>query len=102
MADIDQARRALIARILKADGTTSLVQRGGAFENAGLSEPLRSFVAKVTKDAHAVTRDDIAGLRASGLSEDQIFEIAVCAAVGEAQRQYDMAFAALEAAGAKE
>jgi hypothetical protein len=101
MADIDQARQALTARILKGDGTTSIVQRGAAFDNAGLSEPLRSFVAKLAKDAHEVTRDDIAGLRASGLSEDQIFEIAICAAVGEAQRQYDLALAALEAASSK-
>jgi hypothetical protein len=39
---------------------------------------------------------------ASGLSEDQIFEIVVCAAVGQATRQYDTAFAALEAATERE
>jgi hypothetical protein len=36
------------------------------------------------------------------LSEDQIFEIVVCAAVGQAARQHDTALAALEAAMKKE
>jgi hypothetical protein len=42
-------------------------------------------------------RRDIAAARASGLSEDQIFETVVCAAVGQATRQYDTALAALKA-----
>jgi hypothetical protein len=36
------------------------------------------------------------------MSEDQIFEIAVCAAIGQATRQYDTALAALDAATGKE
>ena len=48
--------------------------------------------------AYRVTDDDIAAARASGLSEDQVFEIVVCAAVGQATRQYDAAMAALGAA----
>jgi hypothetical protein len=40
--------------------------------------------------------------RVSGLSEDQVFEIVVCAAIGQATRQYDTALAALEAATGKE
>ena len=49
-----------------------------------------------------VTDEDIAAARASGLSEDQIFEIVVCAAIGQAKRQYDTALEALEAATGKE
>jgi hypothetical protein len=37
----------------------------------------------------------------SGLSEDQVFEIVVCSAIGQATRQYDGALAALEAATRK-
>jgi hypothetical protein len=37
-------------------------------------------------------------VRAAGLSEDQIFEIALCAAIGQATRQYESALAALDAA----
>jgi hypothetical protein len=44
-----------------------------------------------------VTDEDITAAKASGLSEDQIFEIVVCAAIGQAERQYDAALAALDA-----
>ena len=56
----------------------------------------------MTRHAYRITDKDIASARDSGLSEDQVFEIVVCAAIGEATRQYDSAFAALEAATKKE
>ena len=56
----------------------------------------------VAKHAYKVTDEDIAAARASRLSEDQIFEIVVCAAIGQATRQYDTALAALEDATEKD
>jgi len=56
------------------------------------------LVNKVARHAYRVTDEDFAAVRASSLIEDQIFEVVVCAAIGEATRQYDIAFAALEAA----
>lgn len=97
MSDITQARRALVARILEGDGRASHAQRRAAFDNAGLAEPLTVLIDKVAKHAYKVTDEDIAAAMASGLSEDQIFEVVVCAAIGQATRQYDTAFAALEA-----
>jgi len=91
-------RRALVARLLGGDGRASIALRRAAFDNAGLAEPLRTLVAKVAGHASTVSDEDIAAVRASGLSEDQIFEIVVCAAVGQATRQYDAALAALESA----
>jgi len=41
-------------------------------------------------------------VRESGLTEDQIFEVVVCAAVGLATHQYEAAIAALDAAARKE
>jgi hypothetical protein len=102
MSDITQARKALIARILEGEGRASHAQRQAAFHNAGLPEPLTTLIDKVAKHAYKVTDKDIAAATASGLSEDQIFEIVVCAAVGQATRQYDAALAALEAAAKKE
>jgi alkylhydroperoxidase family enzyme len=102
MSDITQARRAVVARILEGDGTAARAQRRAAFDNAGLAEPLRTLIDKVAKHAYKVTDEDIAATRASGLSEDQIFEIVICAAVGQATRQYDTALAALEAASETE
>src|SRR5262249_9723338 len=48
--------------------------------------------------AYTVTDADIAAVKAAAVSEDQIFELAVCAAIGQATRQYDAALAALDAA----
>jgi alkylhydroperoxidase family enzyme len=102
MSDIRQARQALASRILKGDGKASPSERSAAFNNSGLAEPAATLVDKVAKHADSVTNEDIAAARESGLSEDQVFEIVVCAAIGQATRQYDAAFAALEAATARE
>lgn len=102
MSDITQARKVLVARILEGDGRASHAQRRAAFDNAGLAEPLSTLINKLTEQAYKVTDEDIAAARESGLSEDQVFEIAVCAAVGRATRQYDAAVVALEAATGKE
>jgi len=100
MSDISNARRALLARILDGEGRTPSTQRRAAFENSSSSmiEPLRSLIDKVASGASAVTDDDVADAVATGLSEDEVFELVVCAAVGEAERQYDAARTALEAA----
>jgi alkylhydroperoxidase family enzyme len=98
MTDFTQARHAVVARILEGDGTASHAPRRAAFDNSGLAEPLRTLIDKVAKRAYIVTDEDIAAARGAGLSEDQIFELVVCAAVGQATRQYDAALAALKAA----
>jgi hypothetical protein len=102
MSDITQARRAVVARILDGEGSASHAQRRAAFNNTGLAEPISTLIDKVARHAYTVTDEDVAAVRATGLSEDQIFEIVVCAAIGQATRQYDAALAALEAATGKE
>ncbi len=101
MTDISELHRALIARILGSHAQAPTELRRAAFDNAGLSEPIQTLVGQVADRSYQVTDDDVAAVRAAGFSEDQIFELAVCAAVGQASRQYDNAMAALtEAAGA--
>ena len=95
MTDITELHRALIARILDSDTRTPTELRRAAFDNLGLSEPVRTLVHKIALRSYEVSDDDVAAARAAGFSEDQIFEIAVCAAVGQAGRQYDSALAAL-------
>ena len=102
MSEIREARKALVRRILEGDGKASLSERGAAFNNSGLSEPVGTLVGKVASHPYTVTDEDITALRVSGVSEDHVFEIVVCAAVGQAARQYDTAFAALETATGKE
>ncbi|MBO0759533.1 MAG: hypothetical protein J2P54_27155, partial [Bradyrhizobiaceae bacterium] len=99
---ISQQRRALIERLLDRAGTVSQGERQAAFENIGLAEPLKTLIQKVATQATAVTDRDIAAARASGLTEDQIFEIVICAAVGQSTRQYNSARAALKSAISKE
>jgi alkylhydroperoxidase family enzyme len=98
MSNITQARKALVTRILEGDGKASRAQRHAAFDNAGLPKPLNVLIDKVTRHAYKVTDEDIAAARGFGLSEDQIFEMVVCAAIGQASRQYDTALGALKAA----
>ncbi len=98
MTDITPLHRALIARVLDGDAKAPPELRRAAFDNAGLSEPMLTLIEKVAYHSYAVTDEDVAAVRAAGLSEDQVFEIVVCAAIGQADRQYNSALAALAAA----
>jgi alkylhydroperoxidase family enzyme len=102
MSDLRQAQRALVGRILEGEGRASPAKRRAAFANSGATGPLGALVEKVAKHAFRVTDEDMAATKQSGLSEDQIFEIVVCAAVGQATRQYETALAALDDATARD
>lgn len=85
----------LIDRILKGKGESSPEQRQAAFNNAGLPGPLNLLIGKVTNDAYKVTDSDVASAKAAGSSEDQLFELIICGAAGQASRQYQSGLAAL-------
>lgn len=95
MSDIKERQKVLVKQILRADGKASLSERRAAFENRGVGAPVRGLVDKVAKHACRIVDEDIAAAKASGLAEDEIFEIVVCAAVGQAIRHYETALAAL-------
>jgi hypothetical protein len=92
------AHQAVVTRVLDGDGRASRAERRGAFDNTTLTEPLHGLITKVAKHPTLITDDDVAAVKASGLSEDQIFELVVCAAVGQATRQYQNGLAALAVA----
>lgn len=102
MSDIRQARKELVRRILEGNGKAAPSDRRAAFNNSGLANPVGTLVDNVANHAYRVTNEDITTARVSGLSEDQIFEIVVSAAIGQATRQYETALAALESATVKE
>jgi alkylhydroperoxidase family enzyme len=56
----------------------------------------RAYLEAVRRHAYRVTDRDVAELRARGLSEDEIFELTVAAAVGAGLQRLD---AGLEALG---
>jgi hypothetical protein len=103
MSADDQKRsihEALVNRILHGPGESPADQRARAFDYAKLPEPLRPLLDKVaTKSAH-VTDADFATASEAGFTDDQLFELVICAAVGESTRQYEAGLAALAEATA--
>ncbi len=99
---MDDAARQLqgrvIERALRGPGKATAAARRDAFENKSLDDRSRALVQKVARHAWKITDADIASARAAGLTEDEIFELTVCAALGQATRQLNAALLALDAA----
>ncbi|HWG25530.1 hypothetical protein [Actinospica sp.] len=94
--DIKQATyRALVERVLNGEGSASAEQRVRAFGDVGLAAPLDALVGKVVARPTRVTEADFAAAKAAGFSEDQLFELVVCAAVGQSTRLYEAGLATL-------
>lgn len=86
----------VVRRLLEGEGMASQAQRRAAFDNEGLSEPLTSLVDKVAICAYKISDQDIEAVKKSGATEDQIFELVICAAAGQATRQYERALEVLD------
>jgi len=84
----------LVKRLVSGDGMTSSEDRVRAFNNADLPAPLELLTEVATGAGH-VTDGDIHRAKMAGFTEDQIFELVVCAAVGAATRQYESGLTAL-------
>jgi hypothetical protein len=97
------AFRSLADRVRGGAGRASAEQRARAFSNDGLTPPLDTLIGKVATNPVQVTDADFAAAKAAGYSEDQLFELVVCAAVGQSARLYEAGLAALaEASGQQE
>jgi len=95
MADVTRYREAVVKRVLDGKGKASPAQRRAAFDNVEVAGPARELVDKVVHHAHKITDEDVAAVKQT-LSEDEIFELVVCAAIGQATRQLDAALAVLD------
>jgi hypothetical protein len=93
-----QLRHAVVEGSVRGPGHARVAERQAAFDNVETPASCRALLDKVARHAYKVTAEDVAGAKVAGASEDQIFELVVCAALGQATRQLDAAFAALEAA----
>jgi hypothetical protein len=90
------AHRALVDRVLSGEGRASAEQRARAFSNADVPPPpLQALIGKVAARPTQVTDADFAAAKASGCTEDQLFELVICAAVGQSTRMYEAGLAAL-------
>lgn len=96
------AYRGLVDRVLRGEGRASAEERACAFGNEGLSPPVDALVGKVVNSPAQVGEADLAAVKAAGYSEDQVFELVVCAAVGQSDRLYEAGLAALAEATAGE
>ena len=96
------AFRALQDRVVDGAGRASPEQRARAFSNAGLTPPLDRLLGKVASRPTQVTDADFAAARAAGFNADELFELVICAAVGQSARLYDAGLAALAGAVAGE
>jgi hypothetical protein len=94
----DRFREAVVERALHGPGTASAETRRAAFDNTGVDTGARALVDTVARHAWKVTDGDVAAAKVAGLSEDEIFELVVCAALGHSSRQLRAARAALDAA----
>lgn len=91
-------RSAVVERVQSGDGHARMADRRAAFANVDVPAGARALIDKVAKTAWKVTDEDVAAAKAAGVTEDQVFELAVCAAIGQASRQFDSAMAALDQA----
>lgn len=89
-------QEALIARLLEGNGCASHQARRDAFDDALPAGPLGELAHTVTVAPTQVTDAQFEAARAQGASEDEIFEVVICAAVGQATRQYRAALDALD------
>lgn len=85
----------LTKRLLDGDGRASAELRRAAFDRTGADDTL---VQKVAMHPATVSDDDFDSARQAGLSEDAIWEVVICAAVGQSARQYEAGLAALDQA----
>ena len=90
----------VIARAKDGAGYTTLADRDAAFHQrlADFAPAVRDLLAKVAKHAWRVTDEDVAAAKAAGITEEQLFELIVCATLGQAKRQYDGAMHDVEEA----
>ena len=88
-------RERVLERAVHGPGTSASAARRAAFDNHGVDERARRLIDKVAREAWNVTDEDVAEAKAAGVSENEIFELVVCAALGQSTRQLSAALTAL-------
>lgn len=98
---VSRMRKTVVERVLHGAGKTTGIERRAAFDNRDVPAAARALIEKVARNAWKVTDEDIAAVKAAGLSDDQIYELVICGALGQSMRQLDSARAALDLATEK-
>jgi alkylhydroperoxidase family enzyme len=95
--DVERHRKVAVARAVEGEGKASLEARRAAFAGEG-PESIRALIEKVAQHAYKVTDEDLAAAK-QHFSEDEIYELVVCAAYGRAERIHAAALAAIAEVG---
>ena len=93
--EFDKALNAIHARVATGAAELSQEKRQAIFDGSGVPEDAQAFVDKVHRHAYKVTDEDVDALKASGYSEDAIYEATICAALGAGMARWQAAMAAL-------
>jgi uncharacterized protein YciW len=84
-AAVEALRRA----VFESPGSTEPAVRAAAGTGGELPDPVGSYATLVRDQSYRITDTELARLGAAGLSDDDIFEVTVAAAVGAALRRLD-------------
>ncbi len=82
--------------VLRGAGALDTSVRQAAEAGSAVPEKLRPYVDKVAQRAHAVTDEDVLGLRRAGYSEDEIFEVTISTALGAGTSRLEAGLRALK------
>jgi hypothetical protein len=81
---------ALRRAVFDGHGAVDAAIRRSAGTGASLPDPWAGYVAKVRDASYRITDDDVAALKASGCTEEEIFEVTVAAATGAALHRLEL------------
>jgi alkylhydroperoxidase family enzyme len=98
MSETERLRQRVIDRVVAGPGRTALAVRQAAFDNTGVDSRARLLIDKVASRAWTVTSADVAAVSRSGMTDDEVFELVISAALGQSTRQLQAALAALDEA----
>jgi hypothetical protein len=98
MSETDRLRQRVIDRAVNGPGRTAPAIRRAAFDNSGVDSRARFLIDKVASRAWTVTPADVAAVSRSGMTDDEVFELVISAALGQSTRQLQAALAALDEA----
>lgn len=91
-------REAVVERAVRGPGVASAAARQAAFANQDVDPRAQALVDKVARQAWKVTSADVSAVVSAGAREDEVFELAICAALGQSTRQLNAALSALDEA----
>ena len=95
--DVEGHKQAAVKRALEGEGKSSLEARRAAFAGTGPAS-IHALIEKVAQHAYKVTDEDLVAAK-QHFSEDEIYELVVCAAYGRAERIQTAAVAAITEVG---